>query len=97
MNKREYESRLRGLEAQEKDIQRVKAILIKTFKQDCGHAAKYLVVKANHYDDEYGKWMESWTDYTYSCTRCGTELPDTKEESITVKDLRVRLNEVNRK
>jgi transcription initiation factor IIE alpha subunit len=97
MNKKEY---------QNKRAELLKVIALSTvdlsalnvkFKKECSHPIKELREKTNSYEDEYGKDMDSWTDYDFKCDRCGTELKRVKKDNIpkSVKDLRQRLREQN--
>jgi hypothetical protein len=45
---------------------------LKQFIHDnCQHHYDFLLIDVEHQEDEYGKWMESWTTYEITCSICG--------------------------
>ncbi len=61
------------------------------FVLECNHPQTHIHMDENVYEDEYGKWMESWTDYDYLCTRCNTKLRKVKKAK-DIKTLQLALS-----
>ena len=90
MIKREYLKQLVALDIAIDSLSQERRELNKAFKQDCKHPLQNLNRKSNWYEDEYGYTVESWTDYDYSCTRCGTKFT-TKDQNMSVQKIREQL------
>lgn len=96
MNTREFNAQHRALTDKICQLSDERAALVKAFKQDCKHPTNKLTMDTNWYEDEYGKTMESWTDYEYKCTRCNTVLYKVKKKFIGILSLRQALKDANK-
>ena len=92
MLKRNYLKQLAEYDKRISDLYAVRSAYVKQFKQTCPHPTKDLDVMRNSYDDEYGRSMESWTDYDYTCKRCGVTHYKHKNGRLNVKECRDLLN-----
>ena len=92
MIKRDYLKQLAEYDKQLTALYAVRSALVKQFKQTCPHPNKFLDVKRNSYEDEYGRTMESWTDFDYTCIRCGVTHYKHKNGRLNVKECRDLLN-----
>ena len=92
MIKRDYLKQLAEYDDQLESLSSKRNALVKEFKQTCPHPAKNLCVKRNSYEDEYGSWVDGWTDFDYSCSRCGITSYKHKNGRLTVKACRDLLN-----
>jgi hypothetical protein len=62
------------------------------FVLECNHPQNHIHMDENVYEDEYGYWMQSWTDYNYWCTRCNTKLRKVKKFK-DIKTLQLALSD----
>lgn len=110
MNKREYDQTVKRLKntidnMYQEYVERVApfkddlSALIKNWKTTCSHPGKKIKYEVNTYDDEYGRTMESWTDYEYICERCGSAISRSKIRpySDNIPAIQQELTNVNKK
>lgn len=95
MNKKEFDSLIKEYKQCIDEAQKSIDNLTTIFRKECSHPINKVDIKTNEYDDEYGKWMRSWTDYHYTCTRCGTTLYNVKQQFTDRKGLHDALKNAN--
>lgn len=78
MRLRDFNSRYKAITAEIVTHMRERTKLSQDFRRECPHLPRDLVEKVNYYEDEYGKSMESWTDYNITCKRCQVSLVKVK-------------------
>ena len=83
MNKREFDAEIKRLNNNIESAYKARTRITKEFQENCPHHLKYLRCESNDQQDEYGRWIDSWTTYTYSCTRCGAYVDRIKPKQFT--------------
>lgn len=61
-------------------------VLDRMMKNTCTHPTNKLHRRTNNYEDETGRYVSEWSDYTYSCTRCGESF----DSKVLLKDKQIK-------
>lgn len=96
MNKRDHDRIQKEIAKERSDLLTESQQLFCNFQTACKHPYNQLDLKVNMYEDEYGKTVHGWTDYTYTCLRCGA-LFTSKDSQLTVKAIRELLDDAIKK